>query len=173
MEINVTLNLTGLDKLTKLVTSNSPVVLKTLKQWAFLYRAWAQNRFDKYSKGGGDWPALSPITIRRRRGKGQNVAILRDTGLLFMVLQPVFQNIAGSIETFGNFSVTTGYGGSALHTGTGSRATIADIASFHNYGMGHNPKREIIAAPDDRLYEKLTDVANKNLGEEAHATNPG
>jgi hypothetical protein len=39
--------------------------------------------------------------------------------------------------------------------------------------MGHNPKREIIAAPDDRLYEKLTDVANKNLGEEAHATNPG
>jgi hypothetical protein len=170
MAVTVELKLTGLSLFSRLTSTNSPVVMKILKQWGFLYRAWAMNRFDVYSKGGGDWPALKPATIRRRRGKGQNVAILRDTGLLFMVLQPAFQSTAGAVQQFGDFSVTVGYGGGAPH-GT-SKTTIADIASFHNFGMGHNPKREIIATPDPALLKKMTDVANKDLGEAAHVTNP-
>lgn len=35
-------------------------------QWAARYRSFAQQRFDRYSRGGGDWPPLKPGTIRAR-----------------------------------------------------------------------------------------------------------
>lgn len=34
------------------------------------------------SKGRGQWAKLKPATIKRRRGKGRGVEMLRDTGLL-------------------------------------------------------------------------------------------
>lgn len=44
-------------------------ITKAFKQWAARYRAWTQERFDKYSKGGGDWPPLKDSTKWRRRTK--------------------------------------------------------------------------------------------------------
>jgi hypothetical protein len=46
--------------------SSSPV-RSALKQWAARYRGFARDRFDRYSKGGGDWPALAISTARRRK----------------------------------------------------------------------------------------------------------
>lgn len=50
-----------------LQNSTQGPVRKALKQWAVRYRSFLQERFDAYSKGGGDWPPLSPATIARRR----------------------------------------------------------------------------------------------------------
>ena len=46
--------------------ANGPV-RKAMKQWGVRYRSFAQERFDAFSKGGGDWPPLAPSTIARRR----------------------------------------------------------------------------------------------------------
>lgn len=50
--------------------ASGPVAV-ALKQWGFRYRSFVQERFDTFSKGGGDWPALALSTIRKRR-KGPN-----------------------------------------------------------------------------------------------------
>ncbi len=43
-----------------------------VKDWLELatvkYRSYLQERFDTYSRGGGDWPALAKSTVDRRRG---------------------------------------------------------------------------------------------------------
>jgi hypothetical protein len=96
-----------------------------LKLWAVRYRSFAQIRFDLYSRGGGDWQKLALSTLKKRRkGTKSNVlklreilagkqskqkqtgtsptirtaapTILRDTGLLFAALAPVFAGAPGA-----------------------------------------------------------------------------
>ena len=43
---------------------------RALRQWAAIYRAFLRERFDRFSRGGGDWPKLAESTILARRAKG-------------------------------------------------------------------------------------------------------
>jgi hypothetical protein len=257
-------------------------IAKALKQWGVRYRSFIQERFDKYSKGGGDWPPLKPETIARRRGvksklkkfgkfvdrgkgkrrsflsrnariidkdvrrvaggkrgfrtrilrqkqkrlqakletgkgnrknaikqlqkikqqlmklqskkignvnKGKNrlrrqgiagknakilatvkVAILRDLGLLFAALSPTFSGKPGQLENRIPYGIEIGYGGSHRH-GNG-RATIADIASYHNVGSGRLPRRQIIVEPPSNVLvamasdmERALDKMSRDAGD--------
>lgn len=165
----VTLKLDGLRKFARgLSNGKSQAIVKTLKQWKVRYLSFAQRRFDIFSKGGGDWPPLAPSTIARRKGKGIGVAILRDTGTLFRALTPL-ANMPGSFEEIKPevFTITVGYGGSDPHPSSKKGTSIANIAMFHNFGMGHNPTRLIIAQPDENTKTLMTQDAERNLNEEA------
>jgi len=176
---SVEIKIEGLNRFRSMLDQNPPppAVATCLKQWAARYRGFVQRRFDRMSKGG-EWKALSPKTIaRRRKGKtnakgtksgrvgkkrakamadagGGNVAILRDTGLLFAALNPTFNSIGG-LEQVDGFSITVGYGGPAKHTGKGGHISIADLAAIHDQGLGHVPKREIIVPPDEALKAQM------------------
>lgn len=261
LTVSVELNLPGLEKFAQHVNNATGPIDDALKQWAARYRGFAQRRFDKYSKRGGDWPPLSDRTLAMRRGskipgrgrrsanrgkpikvkvakpigarmaklnkqlrkaisagnvnrasalglrkrqlrekkqlqqllnrnqanmrrgvakathntrerqkeikrwgkyeraitnKRLRTAILRDTGLLFAALNPVL-NTQGGIQIKQGLSITVGFGGPARHGkgGKGGSATIADVASFHNAGAGHLPKRLIIAQPPEDVLEKM------------------
>lgn len=237
-------------------------VAKALKQWGARYRSWAQQRYNKYSRGGGDWKPLADSTKMQRRStvkskhykskrkspggtkieytasskksmggkrgaktnklkrtlsglqksriklKGKGVfakvksgiaqsskrkkriakakkalakhragnlrnkilkvrfSILRDLGLLFNVLAPVFQGTPGAIQQRIPYGIRVGYGGASRH-GKG-RATIADIADIHNRGLGNMPKRVIIAPPPENVLTMMAkdmDRALKQLSE--------
>lgn len=127
------------------------------KQWAARYRGFVQERYDRYSKGGGNWPPLKPSTIARRRKRSS--VILRDKGILFAAVTPEFTGQPGAIEENIPFGVRVGYGGSAIHAGT--RTTIADIASFHQEGGPNLPKREIIVQPDDKTFTGMVSDAQR------------
>lgn len=197
VEATVTIDLTALKKYGAAVdsqlhgTSNGPVA-KAIRQWGFRYRSWAQERFDKFSKGGGDWPDLAESTKRaRRQGKGKkqkirkakttgktdrrfkkvNVSgtfsILRDIGLLFAVVSPTFSGQPGALEQKIPFGIRIGFGGPSAHGS--SKATIADIASYHQAGKGHLPKREIIVAPPAHVTVQMSgdmERALRQLGQE-------
>ena len=134
---------------------------KTLTQWAVRYRSWAQQRFNSFSRGGGNWKPLAPSTIKRRRGAGKMVSILRDIGLLFGALAPAFQNAPGQFEARGPWRVEVGYGGN--HKYPNGNVTIADIASFHHFGTSRIPKREIIVDPPSTLVQQMREDARRNL----------
>ena len=144
-----------------------------LKQWAVRYRAFIQERFLIYSRGGGDWAPLKPSTIRARnrrkgrRGRKSNAlyaAILRDTGQLYQALAPEFTGKPGAIEQAIPFGVRVGYGGPGMYTKKyGGVATIADIANFHQTGAGHLPKREIIVPPDQHTVELMAEDMQRAL----------
>lgn len=131
------------------------------KQMSVIYRSFAQRRFSKYSRGGGNWKPLKASTIRRRR-KGSSV-ILRDTGRLFSALSPTVKS-AGWFEERRRNTLTVGYGGGAPHSG---KTTISEIASYHQTGAGHLPKRELIVEPDaptlNRMTKAVTDALQRRL----------
>lgn len=158
-----------------------------MKLWAVRYRSYTQLRFDSFSRGGGDWRPLALSTVKaRRKGKYQNktrsslankngksvsaggaVTILRDTGLLFAALSPVFSGTPGALEERIPFGIRIGYGGPQRHAskdGKGKQATIADIASFHQNGaIPRMPARQIIVKPDAQLLSIMSQDMEKAL----------
>lgn len=151
------------------VRINLTPLLRTMKiprsvfnGWAARYRGFARERFSRLSRGvGGEWPALKPATIaRRRKGKGPGSAasILIDSGTMFAALDPQVQR-PGALEDPLRNGIRVGFGGPDRHP-TGD-ATIADIAGFHQLGAGTLPKREIIVEPPTIVTEAMAmDVTN-------------
>lgn len=85
------------------------VIALVATKWGARYRSFVQERFDIFSKGGGDWPPLKASTVARRRkgrkkSKKPRATILRDTNTLFTALQPQFRGAPGAIE-----QITRGY----------------------------------------------------------------
>lgn len=165
LDVRVHLNLGPIVALTR------PIPRKVFRQWAARYRSFVQLRFDKYSKGGGSWPPLKPATIARRRkpargtkkGAARVVSILRDTGLLFNALSPRLASAPGALQEDLSDGILVGYGGAHRHS-TGGKATIADIASFHQKGGGRLPARPIIVSPDERTVELMHDDLMRGMG---------
>lgn len=147
--------------------NGSGQIRKAFKQWAARYRSFIQERFDLYSKGGGDWP---PLKHARRRGKKDKASILRDTGTLYAALSPTFQKKPGALQEDIDFGIRVGYGGPGRHANGGS-ATVADIAGFHQIGAGYLPVRKIIVEPSADVLAKMADDMNNALGTMLKATN--
>jgi len=156
---------------------NSPQMIKAYKAWAVVYRAAMQERFNTFSRGGGDWAPLAQSTIdaRRHGGKGNHkrgkralkkaieggggqVTILRDTGLLFMALSPAFGQ-PGQLESIVENGIEVGFGGTSGYPD--GKATISDIAGFHQKGNKNLPKREILVEPPVGAIDTMKAIAVK------------
>jgi hypothetical protein len=172
----------GRDIVAQVEDGQAGVIGDVFTLWAYRYRSYAQLRFDAFSKGGGDWQPLKDSTVAGRRsgtkrtkgnayrnslkpqtksssGRNKKVSILRDTGILFAALSPVFVGSPGAIQQRIKFGIKVGYGGPQKHIGFNGKqslATIADIAGFHQEGYPpHLPKREIIVDPPDTLLKQM------------------
>jgi len=165
----VKINLDGLRRFRSLLdrdlrgSSNGPI-RAAFRQWAARFRSFVQERF--VAKGGGDWLPLSPETLARRRGGGVDAAILRDTDTLFMAMTPAFGR-PGGIQEDVSYGITVGYGGPARHPK--GKATIADIAHFHQSVGGNLPVRKIIVPPNQHVQDQMAadmERAIRRLGEE-------
>ena len=145
--------------------SGSGPVRKALQHWGLRFRQFIQERFDKFSRGGGGWPDLKPSTKRARRqgNGGGSFTILRDTNTLFSALDPAFSRKPGQLQEDIPFGVKVGYGGSARHPKAGM--TIVRLAQIHNDGLGTVPARPIIVPPDARTVKLMVQDMAKAIGE--------
>ncbi len=184
------INVNGLEKMSREVrlglrSSTPGPMLDMRKQWAFRYRGAMRERFDRFSKGGGDWEGLKASTIARRRhggkgrfkrgrkalakakeGGGGQVSILRDTGQLFTVLSAVFARLPGQLERAIPFGILVGFGGSArkkTRGGKTGKATIAEIASYHQEGEGNLPQRKILVEPSQTVQNAMASDAERAM----------
>lgn len=178
---NVRLNLEPLKRFAAAIradlrtTGNGPI-RRAMRQWAARYRGFAQQRFDRFSKGGGDWPPLAASTKARRRkarkgrkkGATRSFSLLRDTGLMFAALDTPWSRKPGALQKDIPFGVRAGFGGPAKYPG--GKATIADIAGFHDSGAGNLPKRQIIVVPDSRTLAAMAGDMERGLGQMASIT---
>ncbi len=154
---DVKVDLSGLKRFSKSVESdlrksgNGPI-RKAIKQWGFVYRSFVQERFDTFSKGGGDWKPLAVSTVK---AKGHGV-ILKDTNTLFTALEPTFKRKPGQLQKDIPFGVRVGYGGEADKKHPSSKSkSVADIAGFHQDGGPNLPQREIIVSPDTTTIKRM------------------
>lgn len=158
-----------------------------LAQWSRRYRSFARQRFDRYSKGGGNWQPLAFSTTQRKgrkkrkskavatasslaldsgvlvpaAGLGRRVTLLRETGTLFRVLAPRIGQ-PGQLEKPIRYGVRVGYGGPAPHPR--AKVSVATLAEWHQTGAGRLPKREIIVDPDKRTIDGMARDTVKAMG---------
>jgi phage gpG-like protein len=156
--IQVRVNIQGIQRLRKRLTQNPSLMQKVREAWLLLFRSFSRLRFDRFSKGGGDWPRLAASTLRRRR-RGRNAAILRDTGRLFASFNPSLGD-QGSIRSLDKpLGVEVFLGGTPLST----------IASYHDAGNPpHLPQRELLVMPPQSELDKMAAVAKKIVTDEAN-----
>jgi len=176
---SVKINLAPLQELTRRLQA-APIggaVDTMLRNWGRRYLGFTRRRFVRYSRGGGDWPPLSPATIAQRRGPKRRrkkrkthgtatttrgsagvVAILRDTGTLFNALTI---GAPGNLFERVGKGINVGFGGPARHPKGGE--AIASIATKHQFGdpAQHLPQREILVEPDQATIDGFVEDAKR------------
>jgi hypothetical protein len=83
-------------------------------------------------------------SYQRIYGALASAAILRNTGLLFNAIDV---GATGNLFKLEPGGILVGFAGAAHGTG---KANIAQIASYHDQGGVHLPRRQILVAPDDQ-----------------------
>ena len=160
MAIEVKVAIDGLQRIRKAILNNAPLAREISQAWEIVYRSFVRLRFHKQSRGGGEWPALKPSTLRRRRKQGAGAAILRDTGALFASIQPTLSS-GGLLQSEPRplgFTIFLG-GGGTYNNGP----TLTEVATYHHEGGGRLPKREILVAPDRETIRKMSQHAHRIL----------
>ncbi len=170
---DVRINIQPFMRFTAQVRNTSGPIRTGLRQSGAIYLGFVRRRYVRNSRGGGDWPGLSPVTIkRRRRGNGSgSKAILRDTGTLLGALT---RGGRGNQFRDTRRGVVVGYGGSGSVVrrrsrgkggggGATSTTSLADLAGIHNFGRGHIPQRQIIAEPDAQTLNQITQSITRGL----------
>ena len=167
VKATVTIHVRGLKRFEREVrkglssTAMSPM-RDAFKQWAFRFRSAMRERYDRFSRGGGNWKGLKESTKRARRGRGVGgISILRDTNTLFTVFTPIFKRIAGQFERNVPFGIVVGYGGSGMHPK--GKMTVARLAEIHHEGLGNNPERKLLVDPSDHLKRQMANDIERAL----------
>lgn len=96
--------------------------------------------------------------------RARKVAILKDKGILFNVLNPTVENAPGSVAVKKGLSVLVGYGGSGTHSDQGA-ITIAGIAEAHQLGNKKRnlPARKIIVNPNEKTMKLMENAAQRQI----------
>jgi hypothetical protein len=127
--------------------------------WGIRYLSWIHRLFITNSTGGGEWEDLADSTIVARRNKNKKtIKILIDTGMLLRALS--IGNPGNRFE-FIRYGVRVGFGGPARHPD--GKATILDIAKFHQTGGGNLPARPILHEPDKDFIDFMVVTASAKL----------
>lgn len=159
---NVIIRLKGLKQFKSDVTQNQSEgpIRTAIRQWGFRYRGAMQERFVKFSRGGGNWP---PLKYKRKRGERKRAAILRDTNTMFGALNPAFISAPGQYQEDISWGIKVGYGGPSGYVKGKSAATVADVAEFHQTGAGHLPVRKTIVIPEPRVINSMANDMQRAL----------
>ena len=155
MDVTVTVNKTKLKALKGLTSQRSPEMIAFKKGAARDYRAFLFERFNKFSRHGGNWKKT-----KRSKGKGgrfklasgkRGHLILRDTHTLYRSLTPKFSNKPGQYQKLVGNSIVIGIKGGKHPK---AKMSVGKLAAIHNYGKGRMPKRQIFVRPDNELQKK-------------------
>jgi hypothetical protein len=161
--VKVKVDISGLKKFQRIINAGlkqkTGPIRDAIKQWVRRYLGFIRKRYDRLSKsgGGGEWKPLKPETIAKRRkgrGKKRTASILRDTGTLFTAINPAITTPRGALREQVKFGARVGYEQGATHPNS-RKATIADIAYYHQKGKGHNPRRRILVDADDKTKRQM------------------
>lgn len=157
-------------------------------QWGTRYLTWTRRRFKKNSKGGGEWPPLSPVTLTYRRvigspltrtkggrkrskkakakfkekfsGAAKKAKILIDTGVLFKSLT---EGAKGNLFQKLNRGIRVGFSNTKVHKGRSF--TIRQLAMWHQVGshVTNLPARPILHNPDSKFKIQMVQSLAKGI----------
>ena len=141
----VTVDLSKTKALREITKPRSPVMVRFKKTAAQEYRSELYQRFDRFSRGQGNWKN----TQRRRAGKTK--FILRKTHTLFKSLSPRFRRLPGQYQRLTGNRIEVGIKGGKHPE---AKISVGRLAQIHNSGEGRMPKRQIFVQPTAGLKKK-------------------
>ena len=148
--MSVKFDLTGLNNLKKFGHASSDGSRRGMNVIAHVYLSFIRTRYNKFSRGGGNWKPLKAATIKAKK----STTILKDNGILFNALTP---NANGNLlEVRGGKRVRVGFS-NATYAGGGG-VTYQQLAAFHDEGAGNLPQRKIFVEPDDKAKARMRKV---------------
>lgn len=150
IKATVAVRLRGLTALRKELISPRGPVRRALQSWELAYRAFVLKRFDRFSRGGGDWRDIKEETKARKRSS----AILVDRRYLRLGLQSGIGRIS-EIQRTGSVTLNMGFTRSSKHKTSG--LTIAALATIHDRGLGVVPRRRILVPPDAQTRQRMAE----------------
>jgi hypothetical protein len=153
----VTYELRNIKVLRSSLRSGDGPVVEVMDASFVPYRQFIVDRFDRFSRGGGNWKQNTPA---RRRRKGHN-KILVDTRFLRLKLLESIR----ILKRVGK-KLIVGFESTVVHPN--SKLTIEELENIHDQGLGSNPKRQILVKPDgetklkqsSRIRQVITDFLN-------------
>ena len=131
-------------------TSPNSYTRQLIRAWVVIYLADMQRRFSKYSRGGGDWPAISKGTSQKKGneliliqiGKLKNAHKSRARGKKMVILGSELAAEVGFSD--------------AIHD---KNLSFNKLARIHQNGEGRNPVREILVPPSQRAMRQMVRAA--------------
>ncbi len=164
----IMLDLKEVLQFTRIVRTQKPALLKAA---ANRFARYTRQRFISLSgKGGGEWPKLHPTTVSRKEARGiaQNPSwILRESDTLLKSLGAKPKNdyyIVGIVKpalkpppTYMKVVKRT------RRKVTYKAITTGQLARFHHFGRGNNPRRPIFTKPNTNMRKQMTEDVRKEL----------
>lgn len=156
----VTVDLTKLKALEKVTSQRSPEMIAFKKQAATDYRGFLFDRFNRFSRGGGNWPKTKRWKQNKpRRGRKFKTAnggsryhlILRDTHTLYRSLTPKYSGRPGQYQKLVSNRIVIGIKGGKHPK---AKITIGRLAAIHNSGEGRQKKRQIFVMAPATMQKK-------------------
>lgn len=156
LKSKVTGDLGRILELEKVSDPNSKELMSWKKSSAMKYRSFLYKRFDRFSRGGGNWRKTKAM----KRSKKKKF-ILRISHTLFKALSAVFRKLPGQFEEFKEGKVLTGIGGPGKHPNANMK--VGRLAAIHHHGEGYQTQRKIVVRPDSELKKVLVQDLRSKL----------
>ncbi len=167
--VTVRYNFSGLEQFQRVYLlgmrlSGKNPIREGLEKASGIYMNYAYQRFKRNAVGGGRWPRLSLITIKR---KG-HATILVDTGTLKESLNPKSYRGQG-LRTFGRGGFRVGIQSQITHPK--SDLMVDELAKVHHFGRGKSgqnlPVREVLPTPTPEIQRAMARAVGAGIREAA------
>lgn len=147
--------LTGVKRVQRALSHPTGPMRKALDESATVYAAAMAKRFDRYSRGSGDWPDIKPETKRRKRSS----RILVDKRYMRLGLQQAIVLASYSPRVAMRFTFNR-----RGRRHPEARMSIGDLLTIHHLGLGNNlAARRILDAPDQPTRARITGKINRAM----------
>lgn len=150
LDVDVSIDLSRSSKLLRVMSFLPTIgpVVEMLRDMQEAYEEVVLEQFDRNSRGGGDWQPIEFATARR---KGHTDILVNSRAMRRGLEGGV--GLIATVSAINGASVQMGFTTKKRHPK--AKMTIADLAAIHHLGLGNNPERRILLAPNDRGNRKI------------------
>ena len=157
---HLVIDFSGARAFVRRVRSGGSATTRGHRKAANRYLVWLQKRYQKYSMGGGSWPALAESTIKRKK---QNKRVIL---VEFMDLYGAL-----AVRRSGKNQYTVGIFSS--EPARRSDKTLRQIATLHQHGEGRLPQRQIVVMPSSHVNRAMRKDIQDGVDEDIRRSNSG
>lgn len=126
-------------------STNGKIGITVTDKWPKIYFEYLRKRYRENAAGGGDWPPLSPNTLKKKTSQPRK-GIMRVTDTLYDSLIP---GNKGNLIVPIKDGVRVGVGGKGARRHPDSHLDIGNLVSLHAAGSEKLPSRPIVWPPNE------------------------